>query len=262
MADWYIDYNKTGNYLSVEFPLIHKCDKLETLISIIKTGFRFSYSKEDISDSSRTISAYFPMISFSDLSYDKAIVFLGTYGVFGIGMTKEWAQKNRLTPVLYFEKYSNIAKTLIENFDILSNVSYQDTISSLNNTLIGERHKFYKFIIEIASYSKNFYAPLFRKGNLIEPEYSFGMEREWRVVLEHENISRYITKNLYNKNEIENAPEHFLKFNFSDIEYFLIEEEYQKIKIKEELINKFKVTEQHLEKIKFYYNNSRVCYED
>ena len=262
MVDWNINFSKTANYNSFEFPLIHKCDDFENLLLIIQNGFRFSYSKEEFSDSKRTISAYFPMISFSDLNYDKAITFLDSYGVFGVGMKKEWAQKNGLTPVLYFEKNSNIAATIISNFDLLTNVSYEDSIKSIQNRLVGIKHKFYKFIIEIAALSKNFYAPLYRKEILKNSDYSFGMEREWRVILDNDEVPRYITKNLYDQEEISKANNHFLSFEFKDIEYFLIEQDYQETKIKKALKLKFNITDEAVNKIKFHYNYSRIEYED
>jgi hypothetical protein len=262
MVDFHINTSLGKRYSSIEFPLIHKCDSVETILSIIDGGFRFSYSKERISDSKKYYEIAFPMISFSDLGYDKARDFLSSYGQIGIGMKKAWAQKNKISPVIYFEINSKLSSSLIEGFEILSNVSVEDTISSLRGNLIGEKHKFYKFIIEIASFSKNFYAPLFRKEKLLNSEYCFGSEREWRLILDNHDIKPYLSSKDNKLEENKKVQNHFLKFEFADIEYFIVEAEYEEEKIKKKLQEKYNKTDEEISRINFYRDSTRYEYED
>jgi len=230
---------------------------VETIEKIIDNGFRFSYCKEAIGDLKRHVELFYPMVSFSDLSSDKAIYILRTYGHSSIGMKKSWAEKSRLTPVLYFERNSHLTQVLLEGFEILKNVPISDLKSSINDQLIGEKHKYYKQIIEISSFSKNFYGHLFRKEILINPDYCFGCESEWRAILRHEDIPCFITND--DDKEFNNnlANSHYLKFDFEDLEYFVVEMDYEKEQIKEKLKSKFGKTDSDIEKIRFYYNTTR-----
>jgi hypothetical protein len=261
-VDFYINENLGNSYLSLEYPLIHVCDSVETIDQIIDNGFRFSYCKEAIGDIKRHVELFYPIVSFSNLSWDRAIHILRTYGHSSIGMKKSWAEKSRLTPVLYFERNSHLTQTLLEGFEILKNVSISDLKSSINDQLIGERHKYYKQIIEISSFSKNFYGHLIRKEKLIDPNYCFGCESEWRAVLRHEDINPFITKD--DNKEFNNslANSHYLKFDFEDLEYFVVEKDYEEERIKEKLKSKFGKIDNDIEKIKFYYDTTRYSLDE
>lgn len=250
--------NTIGNtYPSLEFPLIHVTQYLDTIKQIIENGFRFSYCKESLCDLNRCIEFSYPMVSFSHLPPDRAKDLLGTYGHLSIGMKSEWAIRNNLNPVLYFERNSSITNTLLEGFDVLNRISTSVIKSSINNSMIGEKHKYYKQCFGITSFSKNFYGSLIRNGKTIDDHYCFGAESEWRLILKKENIEPFILRD-ENKDEF-NAIVHkeFLKFEFNDIEYFTVEEESQEKEIKKYLLNKFKVSENEISKITFHYDHSR-----
>lgn len=253
----YINPNIGHRYISLEFPLLHKCDDIKTILAIIENGFRYSYSKERISDNSKSVELSFPMISFSDLDGSTASRILGSYGQLGIGMTKDWAQKNSLTPVLYFESNANITSSLIEGFEILQNVTDDEIKSSLKGVLKGKHHKFYKFILEISSFSKNFYAPLYRKNKLLNEEYCFGSEREWRIILKESDVPLFFI-NDHDKDKFNAiANKYYLRFDFEDIYYFIVEAKDEEIKIKEKLMRNFNKTEIEISHIQFYYDTSR-----
>jgi hypothetical protein len=78
--DYYIDDGLGNTYLSLENPIIHVCNSIDTIKKIIDKGFRFSYCKERIGDANRYVELSYPLISFSDLNWDKAIHILRTYG--------------------------------------------------------------------------------------------------------------------------------------------------------------------------------------
>lgn len=255
--DYYINDGLGNSYLSLENPIIHVCDSIDTINKIIDNGFRFSYCKERIGDANRYVELSYPLIAFSDLNWDRAIHILRTYGHSSIAMKKSWAEENKLTPVLYFERKADLTKTLIEGFDVLKNVSIQDLKSSISGHLIGERHKYYKQIIDIASHSKNYYGQLIRHGEMIDPNYCFGCESEWRAVLRNDDIQPFITS-ADNKDEANKiANKHYLTFDFDDIEYFVIEFEYEEKVIKEKLKNKFRKDDEEVNKIIFKYDTTR-----
>ncbi|HGY6874107.1 TPA: abortive infection system antitoxin AbiGi family protein, partial [Escherichia coli] len=47
-----------------------------------------------------------PMVSFCDIKLSQIKDHSGKYGEFGFGLTKEWAEKNDLHPVLYMNQGS------------------------------------------------------------------------------------------------------------------------------------------------------------
>ena len=255
--DYYINDGLGNSYLSLENPLIHVCDSIDTINKIIENGFRFSYCKERICDANRYVELSYPLIAFSDLNWDIAIHILRTYGHSSIAMKKSWAEENKLTPVLYFERNADLTKTLIEGFDVIKNVSIQNLKSSISGDLIGERHKYYKQIIDIASYSKNYYGQLIRHGELKKQNYCFGCEREWRAVLRNVDIQPFILSadKIDEANKIANN--HFLTFEFDDIEYFVIEVVEEEKAIKEKLKKKFGKNDDEVNKIIFKYDTTR-----
>ncbi len=262
MVDAYIDESLGKGYHSLEFPLIHKCDSVKVITSIIENGFRFSYSKETICDTKRCINLFIPMISFSDLDYNTATRIMSSYGQLAIGMKKEWAQKNGLTPVLYFERNSKLTESLLNSFEVLEKVPKEDIHDSINEILVGEKHKFYKFSINITSHSKNFYAPLVRKGIVKNYDYCFGAEREWRLVLLKNEIKQYLTvKDDFQKEQLK-ANKEYLNFDFNDIEYFVYEADFEKDEIIKALKRKFKVGDKEISQLLFHLDYSRYRVED
>lgn len=256
--DYYINDNLGNGYPSLEYPLIHICNNIQIIESIIKHGFRFSYCKESFCNSTRRIELLFPLISFSQLNWSTASELLKSYGQIGIAMRKEWVVKNGLTPVLYFERNSNLTNTIMEGIDVLRNVPLDDIESSIRGQLIGDRHKYYKQTIEILSYSKNFYGPLIRKNKIVNKEYCFGCESEWRIVLKSPQIMPLLFTNSNIKEANKIAQSHFLTFDFEDIEYFVIEQEFEEERIKNCLMEKFGKNEDEVSSINYKYNDIRL----
>ncbi len=254
----YISNAVSNSYLQLEFPLIHVTEDVDTLKQIIENGFRFSYSKEALCDLNRCIEFSYPMVFFSHLRHDQAKHILRTYGHLSIGMKSEWAIKNKLNPVLYFERNSSITNTILEGFDVLNGIDTKTIKSSIANSLIGERHKYYKQCFGISSFSKNFYGSLVRKEKTIDDHYCFGAESEWRLILKKENIEPFVLSEENNKKFNKIVNKEFLTFNFDDIAYFGIEAKFEEDGIKETLIKKFNVTKEQVSKVKFHYDETRL----
>ncbi|EOG6897008.1 abortive infection system antitoxin AbiGi family protein [Flavobacterium psychrophilum] len=251
--------NTVGNtYLQLEFPLIHVTENIETIEQIIENGFRFSYCKELLCDLKRCIEFSYPMVSFSHLHHSQAKHILRTYGHLSIGMKSEWAIKNNLNPVLYFERNSSITKTILESFDVLNSVTTNTIKSSINDQMIGEKHKYYKQSFSIASFSKNFYGSLIRGGITVDDHYCFGAESEWRLILQKENIEPFILREQKKEDFGDFIHKEFLNFEFDDIKYFGVETEFEEEKIKEALKKKFDVNDYQISKIKFHYDLTRL----
>ncbi len=254
----YISNAVANSYLQLQYPLIHVTENVSIIKSIIENGFRFSYCKESLCDLTRCIDFSYPMVSFSHLRHEEAKHILRTYGHLSIGMKSEWAIKNKLNPVLYFERNSSITNTILEGFDVLNKIDTNTIKSSISNSLIGERHKYYKQSFAISSFSKNFYGSLIRNEKTVDNHYCFGAESEWRLILEKGSIEPFLLKEENKVDFNKQAHQEFLTFEFEDIEYFGVEAQFHENGIKEALINKFNVTKEQVSKLKFYYDETRL----
>ena len=91
--------------------ILHITEKYEDLLSILKScSFKLKYCGEYFGDKNKVISsAAHPMVSFSDYTEEELATRKISYGDYAVALTKEWARENGLNPVLYVEKYSQVA---------------------------------------------------------------------------------------------------------------------------------------------------------
>jgi hypothetical protein len=78
----------------------------KSLETILNSTFKVSYARERILGGNLTKEFAVPMVSFSDLRLSELKDNIGTYGKFGIGLTKDWAINNGLNPVMYASQNS------------------------------------------------------------------------------------------------------------------------------------------------------------
>jgi hypothetical protein len=257
--DYFINTEINNHYNALENPVVHVTNSVDIICKIIDNGFKASFSRERICDSTRCIELQFPMISFSDLPGDRVTSILNKYGHNAIGLKTTWAEKSNLSPVFYFEKNSLVTKNFIDGFELLKNVGQKEIIDCCQDNLIGEKHQYYKQLINIASVSKNYYNRLIRKGEIKVEKYCFGCEREWRFIYNSTDVPPFATKGEDVYKYQSSLSNFHLQFTLEDIEYFVVEAEFEEAKIKEKLIEKFNVKLDALSKIKFHYDVSRYC---
>jgi len=169
--------NKESLYPGILFHFTSK----EGLEGILHDSFSVSYAREKIEFSiegkaeSREFAV--PMISFCDLRISELKSHMDKYGSYGIGLTKNWANKNGLNPVFYVNQYSPLTSDFIKAVGKLYN--------QLNNIPIEEQltmEKAYMDILNTYRYIKNYEGDLVRKGGEKTENYRFADEREWRFV--------------------------------------------------------------------------------
>lgn len=83
------------------------------LKSILKQGIIPNYCKEDFSIDGDAFAVGIPMVSFCDIPLTRTYEFTKRYGHHAIGLSKEWALKNQINPILY-----------IKNEDIISSLKF------------------------------------------------------------------------------------------------------------------------------------------
>lgn len=199
--------------------IIHFTKTSDALKGILQENFKIKYCLESIELITKFEYAS-PMISFCDIPLSQIKEHIGKYGSYGIGLTKEWAQKQKLNPVIYMQSNSNLAISISSLYSEFS----KDT------TKWDELPKAKKEMLNILRYVKNYEADLSRGGEVIK-NYRFSDEREWRYSPDYEDcnvmaINPINYKTADEKNKLNNSI-NSLRLNFepNDIKYIIIERE-------------------------------------
>lgn len=200
--------------------VFHFTTKKDDLIGILQSNFQVYYCFETIFIGNRPMEIYVPMVSFCDIPLSEIKPHIKSYGPYGIGLSKEWAIRSRLNPVLYVEKGSFLSQSLVKF-----------TTDLVTNTATGPQ-SIGKAFFDIMRYMKNYQGPLNRKGNLIHPDYRFSDEREWRYVPEYtKQFPMLLMKGAHDtlipgKDQLVSAEK--LVFVPNDIKYVIIEKETER----------------------------------
>jgi hypothetical protein len=101
--------------------LFHFTKSLSALKGILIDKFKLSYCRENYQLDYQEHIGHYPMVTFCDIPLSLARDQIGKYGSYAIGLTKEWGIKNKLNPVVYLEKHSQLTKDIqpassIQNF--------------------------------------------------------------------------------------------------------------------------------------------------
>ena len=153
--------------------LMHFTETKESLKGILSDNFRIKYCKETIKlGKSKPITIHVPMISFCEIPLAQIKEHIEKYGCYGIGLTRNWAIKNKLNPVLYVEPGSFIAQNFRDAFVYFAKLGHLDKEKHGENL---------DKLIDLYRYIKNYQGDLVRKEKTYK-DYRFADEREWRFV--------------------------------------------------------------------------------
>jgi len=204
--------------------LFHFTNK-NSLYAILTSSFKVSYAREKILSGTKIKEFAVPMVSFSDLRLSELKDNIGTYGKFGIGLTKDWAIKNGLNPVMYASKDS----LFIENFMKAIEDFFKMVIDSTDTS--GKYETAYNNTINTLRYIKNYKGDLIRPNGGTKSDYVFANEREWRYVPPISNdISAFIPidriQTSQQKSEFNEKVSHLkLSFKPDDIKYLVVKKD-------------------------------------
>lgn len=199
--------------------IIHFTATKEALQGILSENFRLKYCKESIDWMGTTSVIHVPMVSFCDIPLSQVKSHIDSYGAYGIGLTREWAVRSRLNPVLYVEANSFLSE------------SYKRSLQRIGTHGTHGHTNEWKLLSNISRYMKNYEGTLKRVGRESIENYRFSDEREWRYVPpisdDHEMLytasqfSDLPTKQLAEKS-IEGKR---LAFSPNDIKYIILRQE-------------------------------------
>ena len=155
--------------------LFHFTDR-KGLYAILNSNFKVSYARERILGGDVLKEFAVPMVSFSDLRLSELKDNIGTYGRFGIGLTKKWAIFNGLNPVMYASQKSLFTENFMNGIEEFFKLIIDSSDSS------GRYEIAYNNTINTLRYIKNYNGDLIRPRKKIVKDYVFANEREWRYV--------------------------------------------------------------------------------
>lgn len=152
--------------------LIHFTEEKECIKGILQENFKVFNCRESIVLGGGLASWIIPMVSFCDIPLSEIKDHISKYGDYGVGMTKEWAIRRGLNPVLYIAQQSTLSE------------SYRRAWNCFNVAEGLDAHQWtdgQKALADVLRYIKNYEGELSRKGQTT-PDYRFSDEREWRYV--------------------------------------------------------------------------------
>ncbi|MCG3165051.1 MAG: hypothetical protein POELPBGB_00811 [Bacteroidia bacterium] len=161
------------------------------------------------------------MVCFCDIPVSQLKDHMWTYGKFGIGLTKEWGMKNKLSPILYLPSSdAQIIEQLKYLMSKLKAVEKESTPETKQKLIDLELHLYH-----ILRYLKLY------KGNQGGEILTFYDEKEWRylpVASETDDYFYLAEKDFNNVIEREKANATMAKnkidFTIDDIKYLVVPE--------------------------------------
>ena len=198
--------------------LFHFTKSNEALKLVLKNGLWPRYCLEDIDwlsiDNLKFVA--FPMVCFCDIPLSRIDEHVKFYGEFGVGLTKEWAMTNGLTPVHYVSPNSEIPNAYISLVNILATDDGEEDASNGG----------WDYLRYILAHAKPIEGNMVVGSELIEKD--FHQESEWRYIAKHDDVNGFISKSDFEKEELvagrnnETKKNCMLKFSPKDIKYIFV----------------------------------------
>ena len=214
--------SKTSLYPDI---LFHFTKEKINLFDILDSNFRISYAREKVEGSETKREFAVPMVSFCDLKLSELKTHMGKYGNFGIGLTKEWANRNGLNPVMYINKHCPFT----DNFNNSLNSVFKKIGSHTKGSIFQGISENNIKIFDAYRYIKNYEGTLTRDGETTE-NFRFADEREWRYVppITEAGIPPFVAKSNIDsptKKDKYNTIAQDIRLNFepNDIKYLIVE---------------------------------------
>lgn len=222
--------------------IFHFTPKYNYLDSLLKGTFNISYCLEEIRLGDNEYQVGIPMVSFCNIPLNQLHNHIKSYGTYGIGFNKKWAKQNKIAPVFYVQQNAPTAQ-LIEHF--IRNMFEHElpessvTTQHLKKAIQAENNDMLKIEATHAllAYVKNYEGILQRKEKIINSNYRYYDEREWRFVPQEYRLKGK-AKMLLSKKEYldwrgnmnKEKPilsEVVLAFKAKDINYIIVKDELE-----------------------------------
>lgn len=226
--------------------LFHFTRKYEYLKDILKNGFWPRYCIEpDWNGKDLAI----PMVCFCDIPLSQALKHIASYGNYGIGVTKQFAKENNITPVFYVGTNRNTKTSSL--YKLLNH--FIENGPSTDESSISFEEKLLYYIKRVEGCDNN------------KKKIKFYNEREWRYVptINEDIHIEILQKNMEKKKQeaeikqlCKKTKNNRIKFKPQDIKYIFVRGENNVKKILRDIDDIFKsntLEERNLLKTKIIY---------
>jgi len=213
--------------------LFHFTGSSENVINILTNHFSPRYCVETIKYLSKTesIDVAIPMICFCDIPLSQISEHVDVYGEYAIGLTKEWAIRNGISPLLYLYYGANTMKFIPITYQTSMTVTKIESLVRKSYNLSNV-----KSVVHFMTHCKDYNGSMLRNGSIIDKV--FYNENEWRFVpADVENI-RPDLQLLMSKDKIVNIRDKEylnqllssikIEFTPNDIKYLVISKESER----------------------------------
>jgi hypothetical protein len=216
--------------------LFHFTKTKKNLISILQNGFYPRYCLEDpfCEYGERKIYA-FPIVCFCDILLSQIQGHSKRYGKYALGLTKEWAKKHGISPVIYTHEFSNFHRSMLEYVRFINDNYFNQ--SEITNEHIDKQYTFlYSLLLYIKPYEElKSVSSLRRYYDEREWRYSFGIndkESMSDIFIDREEFYNREKKDAANKKMIQ----YRLDFEPKDIKYIIVPTDKDVLNIREKII--------------------------
>jgi len=209
--------------------VIHFTNTLPRLKGILNSGFTIKYCRETYYSKTQCRDLLVPIVSFCDTPFTELNNHIKSYGSYGIGLSKEWAIRNGLNPVLYLDKDSTLSENILKHLY----EKIKGTATSIRQLTETDKQAF-----DVLRYIKNYQGDLIRSGKKTIENYRFSDEREWRYALHSssKNLLLGTIKKGSTPEQVKEAKNRVnkaigtekLRFKPTDISYIIIKNENQR----------------------------------
>ena len=208
--------------------LFHFTKDLNTIVSILETKFYPRLCLEDTVIPQFPFRLAIPMVCFCDIPLSQIADHTSKYGNYAIGIKKDWAIKQSVTPVLYVHENSLISNTIISEMrELGKKKSAEEDITT----------KVMKYIDTICLMKR--YQGF---DDRLKRDIRYYDEREWRYVPPRQSRDQfcYLIESEYKKDDIralidKENEKYGVVFNPDMINSIIVEKESEILQIKDSI---------------------------
>lgn len=210
--------------------LFHFTQDLDTLLGILKTKFYPRLHLEQSVLPKLNLRLAVPMVCFCDIPLSQISEHITKYGKYAIGIKKDWAIQQGVSPILYVHENSLIPKTIFAEIKELAKA----VIDNPDGVFPAKLKNYFDAVCMMKPYEG--YDE--HTGKRVR----FYDEREWRYVPPRHADSQfgYVTEPLFAKEKVRKAVDaenekYGMVFNPDVINYLIVADDRDVLKLKREI---------------------------
>ncbi|GAB3042352.1 abortive infection system antitoxin AbiGi family protein [Virgibacillus ainsalahensis] len=219
-------FNKPEQSANVLYKFMKKIDYLKDILEHNAIMPRYYEEKINYLNIDFIEKIAFPMSCFCDIHLNKLEKHMEKYGGFGIGLSKKWGVEVGIQPIQYINVNSKLR------------VDFSEVFSSIFNMKAAERKNYshyHDYILHHLLFMKPIHGEMIVKADSYEKRH-FHDEKEWRFVPDVASTDTELPMVIDQKQmnprsyhtysqAIRKKPELWLKFDFDQVKYIIVQDE-------------------------------------